>query len=147
MAITHAVLVIVSLFADIGIAKAQALMTAGQPAELDIRPASTHSIRITLKPISLQHTPDNPALADIKYQPAVIAIRSINQKVKKRVGGLMVEVSSNPLTVKVTTLKGLPVQQLVFENDGTMSFNLDDRPVLGMGEGGAKPGKRRCLEK
>jgi alpha-glucosidase/alpha-D-xyloside xylohydrolase len=42
------------------------------------------------------------------------------------------------LSVLVTTLDNKPVQKITFAPDGTMSFALDDQPVLGMGEGGPK---------
>ena len=31
------------------------------------------------------------------------------------------------------------MQELVFEEDGSLSFKLDEQPVLGMGEGGPRP--------
>src|SRR5260221_13879077 len=50
----------------------------------------------------------------------------------------MVEVSPAPLTIKVTTSAGEPVQQLIFNDNNTLSFALHDAPVLGLGEGGHK---------
>ena len=35
------------------------------------------------------------------------------------------------------------MQEVIFETDGTLSFALDDHPVLGMGEGGPRPEKDR----
>ena len=35
------------------------------------------------------------------------------------------------------------MQEVIFENDGTLSFALDEHPVLGMGEGGPRPEKDR----
>jgi Alpha-L-arabinofuranosidase C-terminal domain len=55
------------------------------------------------------------------------------------VGTLRVDVRPNPLTVVVTNAAGQPVQTLVFEPDGNISFALDTQPVLGMGEGGPLP--------
>ena len=49
-----------------------------------------------------------------------------------------VTVRSKPLSVQVTTLDNEPLQKITFAPDGTMSFVLDDQPVLGMGEGGPK---------
>ena len=56
-----------------------------------------------------------------------------------QVGRLHVEVRPAPLTLIVTSENGTPIQRLTFENDGTLSFALDDASVLGMGEGGPKP--------
>jgi hypothetical protein len=32
------------------------------------------------------------------------------------------------------------VQRFIFNDDGTLSFKINDEQVLGMGEGGSKPG-------
>ena len=58
---------------------------------------------------------------------------------QRTIGALAVEVRANPLTVLVKDAAGRLVQQVMFENDGTASFTLDDQPVLGMGEGGPRP--------
>ena len=60
---------------------------------------------------------------------------------RRKVGALSVEVRPNPLTLRITNDAGALVQEIVFENDGTLSFRLDDHPVLGMGEGGPLPEK------
>lgn len=113
---------------------------AGQPAQLDIRPAEEAGIRITLKPLgfSLDY-PFTPAVVEKQYATPVISLREIRKPVKKKVGNLNVEVLPSPLTVVVTNAKGEAVQRLVFGDDGNLSFQLDDGPVLGMGEGGPRP--------
>ena len=45
------------------------------------------------------------------------------------------------MTLTVTNAAGQAVQEIVFEDDGTLSFKLDEHPVLGMGEGGPRPEK------
>ncbi len=124
------------------ITSAQQLMTNGQPAELDIRPAGAHSIRITLKPTSfIKNFPYTPALAERVYAKPVIAIRTVTGKIKKQVGSLWVEVQADPLRVIVTNAKGELIQNLIFEKDGRLNFKIGDAPILGMGEGGPTPGK------
>lgn len=121
-------------------ADAQKIMTAGQPAQLDIRPAAGHGIRITLKPLSYTAAfPFSPALSGYHSPAPVTSIRSLVKTIKKKVGTLYVEIAPNPLTVTVTNGAGEPVQRFVFSNDGKLLFRLDDKPVLGMGEGGPKP--------
>src|ERR1700761_1187131 len=74
---------------------AQQLTSAGKPAQLEIRPAGAHSIRITLKPISFK--PDfvyTPALADKKYGPAILKIKQLNKPVKKTMSNLTVLVTN-----------------------------------------------------
>lgn len=120
--------------------EAQSITTAGAPARLVIRQAGEHSIRVTLKPVSFREEfPFSPALIERSYPAPVITLTELTAPVRKQVGSMMVNVSPNPLTVTVTTLKGEPVQKLVFNDDNTLSFALGDAPVLGMGEGGPKP--------
>lgn len=119
------------------------IMFAGGPARLDIRQAGEHGIRVTLQPNSLQQTlSDNPALADGKYPAAAISLRTFDEPVRAEIGTLLVEVRSRPLTVSVADSNGNSIQELVFADDGTLSFQLGDGPVLGMGEGGPQPGRR-----
>jgi alpha-glucosidase/alpha-D-xyloside xylohydrolase len=111
-----------------------------EPAQLDIRPAGQHSIRVTLRPLSFKPDfPLTPALADREYPAPSISLREISQPTKARVGGLVVEVLPAPLAIVATTADGKPIQKVVFEDDGTLSFQLGGQPVLGLGEGGPLP--------
>lgn len=119
---------------------AQKIMVDGNPAQLDIRAAGDHSIRITLKPLNYKEDfPFTPALAEKHYPAPVISLRRISKSIKKPVGNLLVEVSSSPLTIIVTDNRGNRMQHFIFTGDGKMSFALYGSPVLGMGEGGPKP--------
>lgn len=121
--------------------QAQQITVAGQPGQLDIRSAGRNSIRITLKPVSFKENyPFTPAVAEPNYPEPFISLRNINKAVKKSVGNLNVEVRPNPLTIIITNKQGQDIQRLIFSEDGKLSFNLNDQPVLGMGEGGPKPG-------
>jgi alpha-glucosidase (family GH31 glycosyl hydrolase) len=120
-------------------ASAQSLRTAGVPAQLLIREAAAHSLRITLKPLSYSgDEPFSPALVDRRYPNPAINLTELSAPVTRTIAGLRVEVLPSPLTIRITTADGLPVQVLRF-NDSSFSFALDDAPVLGMGEGGHKP--------
>jgi len=133
---------IIALCAAASAAQAQPITAAGQPAQLDIRQAGTSSIRVTLKPIAFKADfPVTPAVVDRKPAPAVISLREIARAVQRKVGDLNVEVRPNPLTIAVRNANGALVQEIVFENDGALSFTLDEHPVLGMGEGGPRPEK------
>lgn len=123
-------------------AAAQPITAAGEPAQLDVRAAGERSIRITLKPVSFKEEfPVNPAIAARKYSSPALSLREVTRPVRRTVGALSVDVRPNPLTVRITNGAGALVQQIIFENDGTLSFMLDDHPVLGMGEGGPLPEK------
>jgi hypothetical protein len=123
-------------------AGAQPITAAGQPAQLDVRAAGERSIRITLKPVSFKEPfPANPAVVDRSYPSPALSLRAVAQPVQRKVGALSVDVRRNPLTLRVTNDAGTLLQEIVFENDGTLSFKLDEHPVLGMGEGGPLPEK------
>jgi len=108
-----------------------------EPAQLDIRAAGEHSIRVTLKPLSVEpEFPFTPALAEREYPAPAIRLRQITEAVKAKVGALNVEVQPSPLTIVVTTANGQPIQKIVFEDNGSLSFAIGGQPVLGMGEGG-----------
>jgi len=120
--------------------RAAEIKVAGEAGQLEIRAAGEHSIRVTLKPDSFRpEFPFSPALAERDYGAAVISLREISQPVKARVGSLNVEVQPAPLTIIATTGDGKPIQKLVFEDDGNLSFDIGGQPVLGMGEGGPLP--------
>ncbi|HVS97699.1 MAG TPA: TIM-barrel domain-containing protein [Puia sp.] len=125
----------------VGPVGAQPIVSAGAPAELLVRAAGAHSVRITLKPLSGRtELPYSPALADRHWPAAVVALTELPGPVRRPVGKLVVTVTPSPLTVTVTTKDGQPVQRLVF-GDSSFSFSLDDAPVLGLGEGGPKPAR------
>ena len=113
----------------------------GRP-QLDIRAAGKTGIRITMQPQdSRDKFPYTPALVERDYPRAVISLRELDsafEPVKARVGQLNVTVQSKPLSVHVTTLDNEPLQKITFAPDGSMSFVLDDQPVLGMGQGGPR---------
>lgn len=121
--------------------EAQTITAAGKPARLEVRAAGSNSVRITLKPLDFKEAfPYTPALnEDYKYAAPVISITSLNGAVKKKAGNLQVEVKPSPLSIIVRNAKEQVLQQLSLNDNGEMSFKLDDRPVLGMGEGGPQP--------
>ena len=139
MSIYRIILFFISMAGYLAV-QAQQITVAGQPGRLDIRSAGENSIRVTLKPLAFREEfPFTPALAERNYPETVISLQAINKVVKKQVGNLNVEVRPNPLTIIVTNKKGQPVQNIIFNEDGNMSFKMDDQPVLGMGEGGSLP--------
>jgi alpha-glucosidase/alpha-D-xyloside xylohydrolase len=123
--------------------QAAEITAAGQPAQLDIRAAGEHSVRVTLKPINFEPDfPFTPALAERAYPAPAISLREINAPVRAKIGNLNVEVRPEPLMVVVTTADGKPVQEITFEEDGNLSFKKSAQPILGLGEGGPQPGPR-----
>ena len=113
----------------------------GAPGQLDIRVAGQNAIRVTLKPQSFSEAyPFTPAIAERDYPAPVISLKNITGVVRKNVGNLQVEVRPNPFSIIVKNRKGEAIQNIVFCDDGRLSFQLNgDEPVLGMGEGGSRP--------
>jgi alpha-glucosidase/alpha-D-xyloside xylohydrolase len=111
-------------------------------AQLDIRAAGEAGVRVTIRPLDFKNTfPYTPALIERNYPEPVISLRKLDSDFKPviaKVGNLNVTVQGKPLTVLVTTLDNNPIQKITFTPDGTMSFVLDDQPVLGLGEGGPR---------
>ena len=119
----------------------QEVIVAGQAGQLDIRSAGENSIRITLKPLSFKEDfLYNPALSEREYTESFISLRRIDKTFKKAAGNLNVTVSPNPLTIVVANKKGQDIQRLVFEESGRLLFKMSNHPILGLGEGGSKPG-------
>ena len=132
------------LVATLGTApvNAQLITAAGSPARLDVRAAGERSIRITLSPVGVTgEFPVNPAVVARTYPAPALSLREVTRPVRRKVGPLSVDVRPNPLTLRITNDAGALVQEIVFEQDGTLSFRLDEHPVLGMGEGGPLPEK------
>lgn len=120
------------------------ILAAGRPAELAIRAVGERSLRLTLTPVDRLGTlPVNPALVDRPWPEPALRLRQIGKPVSASVGALRVEVSASPLVVTVRDGSGRTVQRLRFDADGTLSFALDGRPVLGLGEGGPRADKAR----
>jgi alpha-glucosidase (family GH31 glycosyl hydrolase) len=118
------------------------ITTVGRPAQLDICAAGENSIRITLKPVVVkQRFPFTPALVEREYPESVISLREIGEPVKRQVGNLFVEVQSNPLRIIVTNAEGEAIQDVIFDDEGNLTFEVADQPVLGMGEGGPQMGR------
>src|SRR6516164_116993 len=120
---------------------AASITRGGQPAELTVTGAGAHSVRVTLKPVGLA-LPPSPSLLTLDVKKPAISLRTIERPVRARVGALDVEITPAPLTVLVKSATGREIQRLVFdEKTGTVSFNVGDAPVLGLGEGGQQPGR------
>lgn len=142
--------VVLSLAATIAVlipasdASAQQIVSAGKPAQLDIRAAGDRSLRVTLKPIDFNSPyPATPAVVDRAYPAPAISLRSIDKPVRRTIAGLVIEVKPNPLSVSVRDAAGRVIQDIAFEVDGNMSFKVGSAPVLGMGEGGPRPLKEQ----
>ncbi|MCL1908796.1 MAG: DUF5110 domain-containing protein [Holophagaceae bacterium] len=126
-------------------ASASEIKVNGAPGQLDIRLAGQNAIRVTLKPQGFAEAfPHTPAIAERDYPAAAISLKSIQRSVRRTIGNLQVEVKADPLCVVVKNRKGETVQEIVFCDDGRLSFLLNNHPVVGMGEGGSLPNRREA---
>ncbi|RYD54374.1 MAG: hypothetical protein EOP83_22190, partial [Verrucomicrobiaceae bacterium] len=117
------------------------LVTAGKPAEFSIRVVGDGALRVTLKPLDFKaDLSSNPALLDRTDAP-VLRLQELNEPKEITAGGLSISIKPDPLTLRVSSTEGTLIQELSFQNDGGITFPLDDQPVLGLGEGGPMPGK------
>ncbi|UCG47151.1 MAG: DUF5110 domain-containing protein [Phycisphaerales bacterium] len=122
------------------VSQAAQITSDSGPGQLDIRSAAAHSIRITLKPLTFEDEfPFTPALSDRSYPEPAISLRQFDKPVKKKVGSLWVEVRPDPLRITVTNERQQPIQEIIFEDDCSITFRVGDQPILGMGEGGPVP--------
>jgi alpha-glucosidase (family GH31 glycosyl hydrolase) len=125
----------------LGGAHAAPILTAGKPAELSLRAAGEHGIRVTLKPLQFApDLPESPALLPQNKEP-LLRLRELEEAKEITANGLKVSLKPNPLNVRVSSADGVLIQELTFHDDGSITFPTDDQPILGLGEGGPKPGK------
>src|SRR5262245_46187693 len=116
----------------------------GDRAELTINAISDRTTQIVLTPLDERNKPraGPPSTVLVEQKPQVkLQIRELTDPNEVEVGKLRVQVKPNPLTVTVSGRSGGVVQELVFADDGTMTFRTE-RPVLGMGEGGQQFDRR-----
>ena len=77
MRATVTMLAIAAICATARPATAQPITAAGQPAQLDVRVAGDHTLRVTLKPLTFRGDfPQTPAVVDREYPSAALSIRS-----------------------------------------------------------------------
>lgn len=108
-------------------------------ASLDLRPIGGSGVRITLRPAGFEKDfVATPVLVEPEPPPPLMRVNAgeLSSSTIVEVGTLRVEVTPAPLTVAVSNAAGGPVQRLTFAADGTLAFDLDDQPVLGLGGGG-----------
>jgi alpha-glucosidase/alpha-D-xyloside xylohydrolase len=122
---------------------AATIRSAGKDAQLDIRSSGEHSVRVTLRPLGVKdELPHTPALVERAWPAPLVSLREIEGPVEREVGGLRITVRPEPLSVHVARSNGETITDLVFDREsGEVSFRLDSRPVLGMGEGGPRMGR------
>ena len=130
-----------------GTGQSAPLMLGGQAMTLQVRLAGDSSLRVTLKPASFTgEFPSTPAVVDRAYPAPIVNLSTIPPAgTIVTAGNFRVGVTTAPLVVTIRgSIRGSGdriVQRLEFNDDGSVAFQLDDQPVLGMGEGGPRPAR------
>ena len=114
------------------------LRIAGRVVQVSVTTISANTVRLQITEQLSKAMPDDGAVV---LNPSPVAgqrIRPISPE-----SGLRVQIAHEPLTLNVTAPDGRRVQQLrIDENTGSLTFALEDAPVLGMGEGGPQFDRR-----
>ncbi|HZF39282.1 MAG TPA: hypothetical protein VE715_10685 [Blastocatellia bacterium] len=121
-------------------AQEAAIRIAGQPVEIAVSSVSAVTVRLSVTPIvngQPQPLPHDGSLAQRTWSPLAARITSLTRERQLRCGDLVVQLSPDPLIIRVEAKDGRLVQQLRLDQQtGALNFMLDDKPALGFGEGG-----------
>lgn len=125
---------------------------SGQSSDLQIQiaPVSAHTIRLSVIPVNEGKPtpiPEDGSLVQASWGAPKLKLDGHSPKGTVRFGDLTVTVSSDPLTLTVTTTKGEPVQKFQIDvGNGTVAFQTGTSPLLGLGEGGPQFDRRGSTE-
>jgi alpha-glucosidase/alpha-D-xyloside xylohydrolase len=121
------------------------LRVADRVVELDLAQISPHTIRLSLLPIENGQRPPLPNDGSIVEQALAPPRRSIITLARSErisLGKLTVTVSPEPLTITVFENQRRVQSLVIDKQSGTVSFQIADGPVLGLGEGGPQFDRR-----
>jgi alpha-glucosidase/alpha-D-xyloside xylohydrolase len=119
----------------IGLAIVSLVTAESAKADVRISPAGDHGVRIVVVADDMT-APSNPALIEQNQIEPAIRFKAGQTATKATVGKLLMTVSANPLRVRIEDAKGRIVQDVEYSTEkGVVTFQLDDAPVLGLGEG------------
>jgi alpha-glucosidase (family GH31 glycosyl hydrolase) len=129
-----------------GQAEDQEIRIAGRSVEITLTPVSPETVRISVTPIENGRPAtirSDGSLVKAEWGPAVATFRRLAGHERFRCGDLMVHVAPDPLQFRIETENSRLVQQLQIDAaNGSLTFQLGDGPVLGLGEGGPQFDRR-----
>jgi alpha-glucosidase/alpha-D-xyloside xylohydrolase len=124
---------------------------AGQDAEIQIAPVSTHTFRLTVLPIregQLAAVPTDGSLVQTSWGAPVAKLRGAARAQTVKCGGLRIKISDNPLAFAIETAAGEAVQRLGIDQEtGVVSFTTGNAPLVGLGEGGPQFDRRGSADR
>jgi alpha-glucosidase/alpha-D-xyloside xylohydrolase len=118
----------------------------GENCEVRLSSVSAHTLRLSILPIKqgvAGSIPLDGSLVQAKWGPPVAEFRGDAAPQTIECGNVKIRFSSRPLVFTIATPQGQTIQQLsIDEETGVVSFLTGDRPLLGLGEGGAQFDRR-----
>ncbi len=126
-------------------AQAETLRIADRPVEIDLAQLSPHTIRISIVPLEngqVEAIPNDGSIVEQAWAAPTTRINTLSSKQQISFGKLGVTISPDPLTIAIFESQRL-AQRLVIDNQkGTILFDVNAGPVLGLGEGGPQFDRR-----
>jgi alpha-glucosidase/alpha-D-xyloside xylohydrolase len=127
------------------------LQLAGRSIELVLAPVGSNIVRISIVPQEggrAASIPRDGSLVEENWGEPVARLTSLSGPRSIDTGAGRVQVSADPLTVRIEAQGGRLVQQLRFEaRTGSFTFALGDGPVFGLGEGGPQFDRRGSADR
>jgi alpha-glucosidase/alpha-D-xyloside xylohydrolase len=124
---------------------------AGQPVEIALIPISPSTVRITAQAIrngQPQPIPSDGALVREDWGQPMVRLRSLSAPRRVKCGELTVTLSGAPAVIRVEAKDGRVAQELKCDPvSGGISFQMDDAPVFGLGQGGPQFDRRGNLDR
>jgi len=115
------------------------LLAAPNDLEIQIAPVSPHTFRLIVG----GNPRDDGTLVQPSWGAPLVTVRGAFAPQTVRAGGVVVKLSSAPLSAAIETAKGERVQQLTIDPEsGVLSFSAGSTPLLGLGEGGPQFDRR-----
>ncbi len=125
---------------------AEVIRIADRAVEIGVAQVSSHTMRLSLVPIENGETKSITNGGSIIPQAWVsphARFRTLARTERISLGKMTVQIKGEPLTITLAQQNGSSLQQLrIDEQTGAILFNLDDGPLLGLGEGGPQFDRR-----
>jgi len=126
-------------------AETASIAIAGQPVEIGLTRLGPYTIRLSIVSVGdgqRWSMPNDGSIVQQALQPPRFRIPSLTQDERISFGQTAVVVSPEPLTISAYENRRL-VQRLVINKEtASITFNMADGPVLGLGEGGPQFDRR-----
>jgi alpha-glucosidase (family GH31 glycosyl hydrolase) len=120
--------------------------SADRDLEVQISSVSAHTVRLTVLPLQHGKTAEISYFGALAREPwggKVTRQRGRNTGQTIQFGELKVRVSTDPLSVAISSTDGSDIQTLAVDRaTGVISFATGDSPLLGLGEGGPQFDRR-----